>query len=95
MEKDRWIDEVLNSTQHIKRTKLKRDLFPIIEERLVLRETRVFGMSKSAMMAAASVLLVINAISIYYFNAENSNLRNDGSSVLSYQEISIIDYSGY
>lgn len=74
MKKERWIEEVLDSTKGIKRARPKADLFAKIEQRIRKVEAKIIPLRRLQIAAAAAVvLMVLNVVTLSQYVDSTKN----------------------
>ena len=75
-DKEKWINEVLESTKGMQRTSAPAHLFKKIESQIGQGEAKVIPMTQLRIAAAAAVILCWMNVSILYQQAKNTILHS-------------------
>jgi hypothetical protein len=79
MEKDKWIEEVLASTDGISRAEVDGIAAHVIEQAMNPRRSVVSDSFVWRMAASVALLLMINVVTIYMYRSQSSKIEREAS----------------
>ena len=79
MDKDKWIEEVLDSTNGISRAEVDGIAVQVMEQVMSPRRSAVSDSFVWRMAASVALLLVINVVTIYMYRSQSSKIEREAS----------------